>query len=89
MILKEYVLMSVRLLSFELLYFVNIGLMPGPQNVPKLYLQFRRPFFAKTFFFNFNFQTFNFLKLCSIFVDSALDLFTKYNDFLVVCSVLA
>ena len=29
-----------------------------------------------------NFQTFHFVKLCPIFVDTALCLFTKYNNFL-------
>ena len=43
-------------------------------------------FLLKTFF-NSNFQTFYLVKLCPIFVDSALGLFTKYNNFLGVCSV--
>ena len=35
-----------------------------------------------TYFDDSNFQTFYFLKLCPIFVNSALGLFTKYNNFL-------
>ena len=49
--------------------------------------KFRRPFFCKKMLFYF--QTIYFLKLCPIFLDSALVLFTKYNNFLGICSVLA
>ena len=39
--------------------------------------------------FQLQFSDVLFLKLCPIFVGSALCLFTKYNNFLGACSVLA
>ena len=69
--------------------------MPCSENVPNLDFQRQFPktsldelFLMLTFFDNSDFQTFYFTKLCSIFVDSALCLSTKYNNFLGTCSVL-
>ena len=39
--------------------------------------------------FYFGESKFYFLKICPIFVDSALGIFTKYNNYLGVCSGLA
>ena len=69
--------------------------MPGPQNVPKsdwfLFdnISLEKQVLMMTHFGDSNFQTFYFLKLYPIFVDSALDLLTKYNNFLGVWSVFA
>ena len=70
--------------------------MPVPQKLSKCQSQlslfknnrnFRRPFVKKKS--TSNFQTFYFLKLCPIFVKTALNLLTKYNNFLEKCSVSA
>ena len=50
-----------------------------------LTISFQETIFLLFFFFISNFQTFYFLKLCPIFVDQTLGLFTKYNNFLGVC----
>ena len=89
--------MSVSLLAKiehtprKLLYFVN---RPNARSSNRAKIVLSRSFFLfkninlghqfllKNFFLNSNFQTFYFLKLCPIFVNSALGLFTKYNNFL-------
>ena len=53
-----------------------IDLIPGPQNVPKLYVLSKSLYFVKNFFFS----TPIFLKLCPIFVASGLGLFTQEKD---------
>ena len=65
-------------LNVPQLYFQNNFFMSKTSVFFIKEFQFGGPFFGKVVFLNFNFQTFYFLKLCPIFVDSALGLFTKY-----------
>ena len=82
-------------------YILWFEIAPGSQKVPKFQSRFSMSkinrifiFFhlristcKKHFFSNFNFQTFYFLKLCLILVDSASCLITKCSNFFVGCSI--
>ena len=85
-ILLTCTLMSVRLWNFKDGGSLKARFLAKNQYTPRKLLYFVNIPNAR---FNSNYHTYQFLELCPIFVDSALCVFTKYNNFLGLYSVLA